>query len=200
MGGMSELSYSISDAGTHAHMTASGISTNFNHQNPMVGRVEQCLDDFLGDVIVDHNQQKLQRNREHAINGSQRLEGSTASVGQDYRDSEEPLNDLARGGKDDVNLAQAFLQRKLARQKQLENQGTNSNPAMANHSSGEKGLANASSDGAKRSTSANKQPAGGRTKEELLAIRKAMMKPSGLSKRTNTIESSNAGDSQQSSA
>ena len=26
MGGMSELSYSISDAGTHAHMTASGIS------------------------------------------------------------------------------------------------------------------------------------------------------------------------------
>ena len=39
--------------------------------------------------------------------------------------------------------------------------------------------------------------AGGRTKEELLALRKAMMKPTGLSKRT---ESSFATDSQQDSA
>lgn len=41
--------------------------------------------------------------------------------------------------------------------------------------------------------------AGGRTKEELLALRKAMMKPSGLSKRC-TSESSLANDSQQDSS
>ena len=34
------------------------------------------------------------------------------------------------------------------------------------------------------------KPAGGRTKEELLAIRKAMMKPSGLSKRTESSAAS----------
>ncbi len=39
--------------------------------------------------------------------------------------------------------------------------------------------------------------AGGRTKEELLAIRKAMMKPSGLSKRnTEQSQASESGDSQ----
>ena len=56
MGGMSELSYSISDAGTHAHMTASGVSAtnnNFNYLKPT--KVDQCLDEFLGDVVVGHN-------------------------------------------------------------------------------------------------------------------------------------------------
>ena len=38
---------------------------------------------------------------------------------------------------------------------------------------------------------------GGRTKEELLALRKAMMKPTGLSKRSNTDQSEADGESSQ---
>ena len=55
IGGMSELSYSISDAGTHAHMTASGISGMNPPNLRQTTRVDQCLDDFLGDVVVGHN-------------------------------------------------------------------------------------------------------------------------------------------------
>ena len=58
---MSELSYSISESGTHAqNMTASGMS-NFMLQSTTnaaaPSKVDQCLDDFLGDVFVSHNQE-----------------------------------------------------------------------------------------------------------------------------------------------
>ena len=101
VGGMSELSYSISEAGTQQHnMTASGMS-NFMLQSSAVNipayqqstahvsntRVDQCLDDFLSDV-----------------------------VGNQEQDQQQVLNVLDEQPKTDVNLAQAFLQRKLARQ------------------------------------------------------------------------------------
>ena len=75
-----------------------------------------------------------------------------------------------------MNLAQAFLQRKLAREKAVK-----SNQVEQRSTSANRNFATAEP----KTTGANKsnQVAGGRTKEELLAIRKAMMKPSGLSKK-----------------
>ena len=89
IGGMSELSYSISDAGTHAHMTASGISGGAApNYNPTASsqanylkqsKVDQCLDEFLSDVVVGHNQRVVKQQEDQR---------------QQYRDTEEPLNDL----------------------------------------------------------------------------------------------------------
>ena len=90
---MSELSYSISDNGTQAHMTASGLSNHlmaqsYNNPNLLMSKktpapgyvqsqafsttgppanaisgskqVDDCLNEFLGDVVGERNKQDMQ--------------------------------------------------------------------------------------------------------------------------------------------